>query len=504
MLTRHQETPPGGRTADRYPRAASLPDQRGESLTHDSIPAEHTFSAVAEVAVDPRTARVYEHGWQTGSPTTSYPVSSRPHRPLSENFQVMRFRPGPPAPPDVFQGEGLLAVRPHAGGAPVHVFAGRPGADRLPSIRAQVAHGRVIVTADGAVDHVVDELPGGLTGALGRWADGYAAGAGVAEIRPAPTLWCSWYYYWTGVTEDDVLDNLTAIDEYELPVDVVQLDDGYQAELGDWLSLSGRFTSLSDLATRIRDRGRRAGIWTAPLLVGARSRLYAEHPDWLVSGISAGWHWDQDLFALDVTHPDAASYLHQVFTTFRGYGFDFFKIDFMYAGALTGRRHVDVSGVEAYRRGLHLIRDAIGPESYLLGCGAPILPSVGLVDAMRVSPDIGPQYEPPVEDLSEPSQRAATLTGAARAWQHGRFWVNDPDCLLARPEMERREEWALHVERFGGLRASSDRIRGLDTWGLDTTRRLLSTVPPPVPFALDDESGTNRPTDPSADEMGAG
>ena len=32
---------------------------------------------------------------------------------------------------------------------------------------------------------------------------------------------------------------------------------------------------------------------------------------------------------------------------------------------------------------------------FCLGCGAPILLSVGMVDAMRVSPDTGPSYEPP-------------------------------------------------------------------------------------------------------------
>ena len=60
--------------------------------------------------------------------------------------------------------------------------------------------------------------------------------------------------------------------------------------------------------------------------------------------------------------------------------------------------------------------------------------------------------------------------------------MNDPDCLIVRPGVERREEWAAVVERYGGLRASSDRIADLDEWGLATTRRLLGTPPPPVPF----------------------
>lgn len=129
----------------------------------------------------------------------------------------------------------------------------------------------------------------------------------------------------------------------------------------------------------------------------------------------------------------------------------------------------------AYRQCMEMVREVIGADSYLLGCGAPILPSVGLVDAMRVSPDTAPRYEPD-GDLSMPSQRAAALTGRARAWQHGRFWANDPDCLIAAPQVQRRDAWAEHIDRYGGLRRS-DRLRDLDDWGLSTTRRLLRRTP---------------------------
>ena len=57
------------------------------------------------------------------------------------------------------------------------------------------------------------------------------------------------------------------------------------------------------------------------------------------------------------------------------------------AGAVPGPRHEDVDGVAAYRSGLELVREVVGPDVQLVGCGAPLLPSVGLVDAMRVSPD---------------------------------------------------------------------------------------------------------------------
>jgi alpha-galactosidase len=461
---------------------------------------DRPFTDVGEVACDPDSALVHEHGWQSWSPTTSYSLHDRPHRPKSEARKVINYRPGRSAPARSFQGEGLLAVQERSGG-PVHVVSARAGADAVPSIRARVEGGSVVVASDGPVRLLVDDGPGGLAGALGRWAEGHAAAVGVGPIRPAPTIWCSWYHYLDRVTEGDVLENLDAIEALELPVDVVQLDDGYQAGIGDWLTVSGRFRSLGDLVARIRDRGRRAGIWTAPFLVGRRSRLYAEHPDWLVEGAYAGRNWDQELFALDITHPGAAEHLHRVFSTLRGLGIDFFKVDFLYAAALEGRRQEDLPAVEAYRRGLRRIREAVGPAAYLLGCGAPILPSVGLVDAMRVSPDTGPRYEPPQGDLSHPSVRSAMLSGVGRAWQHGRFWVNDPDCLLAGPGVEHRVDWATHVGRYGGLRGSSDRLQGLDRWGLETTRRLLATVPPPRPFALG-RDGDARQGDEDGDPAG--
>jgi len=437
------------------------------------------LAPLTDVAIDPGAARIYEHGWQSWSPTTTYRVDQRPLRPVVPARRVLCYRPERAAPDDAFQGEGLLAVQPEADG-PVLVFAARDGRGPIPSIRAEARGNRLVVSTDGPVDTITDAGPGGIDGALARWADRFAARMGVAGIRRAPTGWCSWYHYFTRVTEADMLENLEWIDRLALPIEVVQLDDGYEAEIGDWLTLSNRFTSLQDLIGRIRAAGRRAGIWVAPFLVGARSQLAATHPDWLVGPpgqpVDAGYNWGQQLYALDTTHPGARAYLAEVFGTFHTWGIDYFKIDFIYAGAIPGRRSADVPALAAYRDGVQLIRDAIG-DSYLLGCGAPILASVGLFDAMRISPDTAPYIEPRDGDLSQPSSRAAIITGVGRAFQQGRFWVNDPDCLIVRPSVEGREAWAAHVARYGGLRASSDRLAELDDWGLGVTRWLLSESP---------------------------
>ncbi|WP_051479058.1 glycoside hydrolase family 36 protein [Arthrobacter sp. H5] len=429
-----------------------------------------TFTSVDEVTVSPVHGRVYEEGWQSWSPTTSYGVSGTSRRPESTLRHLMRFRAGAEQPATGFHGEGLLVINPGTG-APVRVY-GAPTTGEIPSIRAELAGDTLMVTANGPVSmfEAADTAAG-----LAQFGDTFAAAASVPPLENPPAVWCSWYRYFENVVEQDLLENLEAIERLNLPVDVIQLDDGWEAGVGDWTPLQQKFGSLPGLAQRIQQTGRRAGIWLAPFMAGAGSELAQNHPDWLLG--EAGFNWGQDLHGLDLTNPALRDYLWTSFRNLREDGFDYFKLDFLYGGALPGDRHGDLTAVEAYRSGLELIRDAVGPDSFLLGCGAPILPSVGLVNGMRVSPDTFHEDAPDAR-----GELRGAMGTTARAWQHGRFWVNDPDCLVARPTFALREPWAAVVERFGGLRSASDRIAELDEWGLEATRRILGNAPPPSPF----------------------
>ncbi len=446
-------------------------------------PPPSAFTPLAEIPLRSDTL-VYEHGWQSWSPAGLHPAHGVSSRPRSLNAHTMAYRSGVALPERGFQGEGLLAVVPGAG-QPVRLFCARHPAACVPSLRAEVSAGRLVISASGNGDSVREKTQSGsLAAALVAWAD-EASGLRDRPLPEIPPVWCSWYHYYLAVTDDDVLENLAEMDRLRLPVGVVQIDDGFEAQVGDWLEPSPRFVRpLAEIADRIRASGRRAGIWLAPFLAAAQSRLAQEHADWLVAEADAGYNWGQQLRALDVTNPAAAEWLQNVVVALRGWGFDYFKLDFLYAGALVGRRQQSTGEVAAYREGLRLIREAAGPDATLLACGAPLLPSIGLIDAMRVSPDIALWEEPDGPDLSLPSQRSAMLAGRARAFQHGRLWLNDPDCLIARPAMEEREAWASHVEQFGGLRSASDRLADLDAWGLETTRRLL-TPASTEPFRLD-------------------
>ena len=239
---------------------------------------------IDRIRVAPQAAIVYEHGWQSWSSSTSYPLHAGPLRPRTENSRIMNCRQDTRPPADVFWGEGLLAVDPGDGSG-------------------------IVV---------------------------FSAAAGAAPHGESPTVWCSWYQYFRKVTEDDIFENLAAMDDLGLDVDVVQIDDGYQAEIGDWLTESGRFASLESAVARIRGTGRRAGLWLAPFLISPRSAVYAEHPGWLVGGARAGFNWEAEQAVLDITHPGAEEYLRTAFGTLRRMGIDYFKLDFLYAGALAG------------------------------------------------------------------------------------------------------------------------------------------------------------------------
>jgi alpha-galactosidase len=428
---------------------------------------------IAEIALDPRVATVYEHGWQSWSPTGAYRADATSPRPARPRWQTMGYRPETPPPADGFQGEGLLALQPEPD-APVTVWSSPDPYDEVASIRARMEDGRLVVRANGPVTSTT--YPGPLHDALAAHADALNDRLDVRVPRDPGTGWCSWYTYFDKVTAADVLDNLAAADRLELRIDTVQLDDGYQTGIGDWLTRrTHRFSApLADLAARIADTGRAAGLWTAPFLVGRDSELARAHPDWLVGGAEASdEHWGQPIGVLDVTHPEAAGHLREVFRTLRGWGFTYHKVDFLYGGAMAGRRYADCGPLDAYAEGLRLIREGLGTDAVLLGCGAPLLPSIGRFDAMRISPDIAPHWDPALGDVSQPSQLGALLVGRARSWQHGRWWVNDPDCVIVCPDVERRGTWARYLAAHGGLAVSSDRLDDLDDAGRSWTRELL-------------------------------
>lgn len=463
---------------------------------------------VASVVVgeDPRRWRIYRNGYQSWAGTFSLGTSER-----DRDF------------PWRFARVGATDARHRAPDSPGHVRSDALSAICEPSSGDALAAG--FLTLADAFGFVEVDAPGGELRRLTCWVDldgteiapnesspefvlrivavsdtpnpgwtalrrvAVAAGEAMtarAIDRPHPAGWCSWYYYFTRVTERDVLDNLTVLaeDGRNGPVfgcDYVMIDDGHQSAIGDWLLTSPTSfpSGMTALADRIHAAGFDAGIWWAPFLVAEDSVTAAAHPEWLVRNrrgkpiigqLNPMWGITRRMWVLDTTHPRVLEHLARLADTIgNAWGYQIQKLDFLYAASLEGVRFDrHATRAQSLRRGLEAIRRGAGERSFLLGCGCPLGPAVGVVDAMRIGADVTPYWTNflarkillNVHGLGTRHAVMNTLTRAVfdRAW-----WLNDPDCLMVRDHETKlnEEEVQTLASVFGltdGMIVLSDRL----------------------------------------------
>ena len=323
---------------------------------------------------------------------------------------------------------------------------------------------------------------------LDDWAREVSAVAKARTTAPFQVGWCSWYHYFGGVTEDDVRANLALAKGF--PFDVFQIDDGYQAAIGDWLDTNDKFPSgLAALAEDIAAAGFRPGIWLAPFLVAPDSRVATEHPDWLAQfkpgkPLKAWFNdeWGGAMYALDTTNPAVLEHLKSLAKALKQMGFTYLKLDFTFAPSFDGIWHDRTrTPAQRVRAGFNAIRRGAGDDAFLLGCGAPLAHVVGVVDGNRIGPDVAPLWEQPPERevfpgylRTQPGTKYAQDATRLRQFMHRRFWLNDPDCLMLRTTETRLSadqvrDWARAVGESGGMVLVSDDLALLD----DEAKQLL-------------------------------
>lgn len=311
-------------------------------------------------------------------------------------------------------------------------------------------------------------------------------------FRPIPTGWCSWYCFGPRVTAANVTENLGAIAKQIPGLRYIQIDDGYQAAMGDWLETGAAFGGdVVSVLKQIRQRGLEPAIWVAPFIAEAKSHVFQGHPEWFIQSAEGnplaadrvtfgGWRhgpW----YALDGTHPEVQRYFERLFRTMRqDWGCTYFKLDANFWGAMHGGRFYDpkASRIEAYRRGMQAIRDGAG-DSFLLGCNHPIWPSFGLIDGSRSSGDIKRSWERFAREARQ------TLM---RNWQDGRLWWNDPDAVVLTGALT-DNEFQFHAAATyasGGVVLSGDDLTTMPANRLAMLRKLLP--PTGVPATFTDES----------------
>lgn len=314
---------------------------------------------------------------------------------------------------------------------------------------------------------------------LRDWARHVGMLGGARTTAPFQVGWCSWYHYFHGVTEADLRSNLAASDAW--PFDVFQLDDGFQAAIGDWLVTNDKFeTDLAGLAAAITTAGHTPGLWLAPFIAAPDARVLMDHPDWVATTRETGgplpgmfnppWEGGMGglMFTLDTTHPGVLAHLEDLGRQVRDAGYDYLKLDFTFAPSFDGiYADPTMTPAQRVRAGYDAVRRGAGDDAFILGCGAPISHVVGVIDGNRIGSDVDPRWtlDPDRADEAYPETLPATLHAfrntLTRSFMHRALWLNDPDCVMLRTTETELDPaavrtWARTVALSGGMVLVSD------------------------------------------------
>ena len=202
----------------------------------------------------------------------------------------------------------------------------------------------------------------------------------------APLIWGSWTAYYYEARESDIVSNTDWLSENLKPYgfQYVQLDDGYdRGKDGEHYWIENWDKSLFPhgpewLTNYIKSKGLHPGLWLVP---NSYAGFFAQHPDWYLYDKSGKVIKDYRTPALDHTNPAVQKWLKKLFSTLNSWGFEYYKFDGefslpLYVPDLDTSRlfNSKADHFAVYRDRLKLIRDVVGPRTFIEGCvaGTPL------------------------------------------------------------------------------------------------------------------------------------
>ena len=301
----------------------------------------------------------------------------------------------------------------------------------------------------------------------------------------APSGWCSWYFFYQEVNEDEIKRTAKWIAENlrDFGVQYVQIDDGWQGtghglgENRDWSTIDKRFPSgMEGLATYIKSLGLRPGIWLAPhgqsneAVVKNHPGVFLFKPD----GTTASTTWE-GTFLVDPSAPESQQYLKDLFARLANWGYEYFKIDGQpivvreYRNKKNFMKNPHEDTDVLYRDTLKSIRAGIGPNSYLLGCWVVPLEGIGLMNGSRIGADVLPNWD---------GFKFAMRATMQYYFLHNIAWYTDPDVFIVRAPLplEQARAWATLQGLTGQAALTSDRLVDLSSERVELIKRVYPAV----------------------------
>ena len=247
----------------------------------------------------------------------------------------------------------------------------------------------------------------------------------------------SWYNYFQNINEEIILRDLSSIDSR---FDLFQIDDGYETFVGDWLDVDEKKfpNGLKLIVDKIHEKGLKAGIWLAPFVAEANSKIFKNHPDWFVldkngNPLKTGIGWSGQ-YALDTSKEEVKDYLKKCLEHYVDIGFDFFKLDFLYSVSYS---HPHITRAESSYHHYKWLKEILKGKT-VLACGAVLFNVIDNFDYARIGCDVTIDFIDQTYaalPLSEvPSTKMSIQNTINRFVFNDRLFGNDPDVFLLRDD----------------------------------------------------------------------
>ncbi len=287
----------------------------------------------------------------------------------------------------------------------------------------------------------------------------------------------SWYNYYQNINEEIILRDLQGLARAGKNANIFQIDDGYETKVGDWDMDTVKFPNgLASIVDRIHEQGLMAGLWYAPFAAQFKANVIKNHPDWLIRNkhgrpVISGIAWG-GFYALDFEKEEVREYIKAFFDkVFNEWHFDMVKLDFLYAAAIEPRN--GKTRGQLMCEAMDFLRECCG-DKIILGCGVPLAPAFGVVDACRISCDVENTFKEKfyvkVTNQEIISAKMAMVNSVYRRHLNGRIWANDPDVFFLRDDGMKKAGYTLQQKKllakvnhiFGDVLFVSDNVGAYD------------------------------------------
>jgi len=300
---------------------------------------------------------------------------------------------------------------------------------------------------------------------LDQFGAAIASANDIKKIKPADFKgWATWDYYGRVFSAKDIDGNMNALNKLAPEANMVQIDGGWWTERGDYKSVRPDLLpgGIKEIVSRITAEGKTPGIHFDGFRGDENSEIYKTHPEYflhdrdgkLIVEINDKGDKVMHYIYFDYSHPGARAHIADCIRNLKeNWGIRYFKVDFMRYGlkndtlaknkTAKGIKAYDpsITSVERFRLAMKTMREAMGPDTYFLGCSAVFGPCVGFVDGMRTGGDIHPRYEAFPERC---------LANIGNFYLSGKVWNSDTDYLVFREAVDEDKTVSQEDVKHGG------------------------------------------------------